>query len=152
MASDLGKSTWRRDDAAVKAAANPFTFYKPSSDAIALLRVGKLVKLIFAFESNDPQAPRAERMWVRIERIEADRYVGTLDNDPRYIEDLKCGDEVEFEVRHIIQTDIDDPLPDPTEPYRRRCFVSHRVLHEGARVGDAGSTATSTISCGALEA
>jgi hypothetical protein len=116
MASDFGKPSWQLDDAAAIGAANPFTFYKPSSEAIALLRAGNLVKLIFAFESNDPQAPRAERMWVRIERIEADRYVGTLDNDPRYIEDLKCGDEVKFEARHVIQTDIGDPVPDPTSP------------------------------------
>jgi len=135
MARDLGKPSWRLDDAAATAAANPFTFYKPSSEAIERLRAGNLVKLIFVFESNNPQAPRAERMWVCIERIEADRYVGRLDNEPRYIEDLKGGDEVEFEVRHIIQTDIDDPLPDPTGPYRRRCFVSHRVLYDGARVG-----------------
>jgi hypothetical protein len=135
MASDIDEPSWRLDDAAVIAAANPYTFYKPSAEAIALLRVGNLVKLIFAFESSDLQAPRAERMWVRIERIDAGRYVGRLDNDPRYIGDLKCGDPVEFEACHVIQTDIDDPVPDPTRPYRLRCFVSHRVLHDGARVG-----------------
>jgi hypothetical protein len=135
MASDFDEPSWRLEDAAVIAAANPYTFYKPSDEAIALLRVGNLVKLIFGFESSDPQAPRAERMWVRIELFDAGRYVGRLDNDPRYIEDLKCGDEVAFEARHVIQIDIDDPVPDPTQPYRLRCFVSHRVLHEGARVG-----------------
>ncbi len=135
MANDIGERSWRLDDAAAIAAANPYTFYKPSREAIALLRPGDLVKLIFACESNDPQAPRAERMWVRIERVEAGRYFGKLDNDPRYIEDLKCGDDVEFEAGHVIQTDIDDPIPDPTKKYLQRCYVSHRVLNDGIRVG-----------------
>ena len=135
MVSDFVEPSWHLDDAAVIAAANPFTFYKPSSEAIALLRPGNLAKLIFVFESKDPKVPRAERMWVRIERVEADRYIGELDNDPRYIQDLKCGDAVEFEARHVIQTDIDDPIPDPTKPYWPRCYVSHRVLKDGVRVG-----------------
>jgi len=59
MANDIGERSWRLDDAAAIAAANPYTFYKPSREAIALLRPGDLVKLIFACESNDPQAPRA---------------------------------------------------------------------------------------------
>jgi hypothetical protein len=135
MVSDFGTPSWRLDDAALIAAANPYTFYKPSSEAIALLRAGNAVKLIFAFESKDPKVLRAERMWVRIERVESGRFVGKLDNDPRYIEALKCGDDVEFEARHVIQTDIDDPVPDPTKPYWPRCYVSHRVLNDGVRVG-----------------
>lgn len=135
MVGDGEARSWQLTDAAVIAAANPYTFYKPSSEAIALLRVGNLVKLIFAFESDDPKSPSAERMWVLIERVDSNRFFGKLDNDPRYIEDLKCGDNVEFEDRHVIQTDIDDPIPDPTKPYRPRCFVSHRVLNEGVRVG-----------------
>ena len=129
------KPSWRLDDAAVIAADNPYTFYKPSTEAIALLRPGSLVKLIFLFASNDPQAPRAERMWVRIDRIENNRFLGELDNDPCHIEDLKCGHPVEFDARHIIQTDVDDPLPDPTAPYWPRCFVTNRVLNDGAPVG-----------------
>lgn len=135
MVSDGNTRSWRLTDAAVIAAANPYTLYKPSLEAIALLRVGNSVKLIFAFESNDPKAPSAERMWVRIKQVESGRFVGKLDNVPRHIEDLKCRDDVEFEDRHVIQTDIDDPVPDPTKSYRPRCFVSHRVLKEGVRVG-----------------
>jgi hypothetical protein len=135
MASDRGAPSWHLDDASIIAAANPYTFYKPSSQAIALLRAGNAVKLIFAFESENARAPRAERMWVRIERVEAGRYAGKLENDPRYIKDLKYGDIVEFEARHVIQMDIDDPVPDPTKPYWPRCYVSHRVLNDGVRVG-----------------
>ena len=131
---DDPKQSWRLDDAALIAAENPYTFYKPSSEVVALLRPANLVKLIFAFESDDPAAPRAERMWVRISRIEGERFYGVLDNDPRHIGDLKDGDAVEFEARHIIQTDIDDPRGDPTARYWARCFVTKRVLEDGARV------------------
>lgn len=132
---DDRRQSWRLDDAAIIAAQHPYTFYKPSAEAIALLRPGNLVKLIFAFESDDPAAPGAERMWVKISRIEGDRFYGTLDNDPRYIRDLEDTDPVQFESRHIIQTDLDDPRGDPTARYRPRCFVTRRVLEDGVRVG-----------------
>ncbi len=56
---------------------------------------------------------RAERMWVIIDRIESDRFFGVLDRD-RGITDIEAGDPVEFDARHIIQTSIKDPVPDPT--------------------------------------
>jgi hypothetical protein len=55
--------SWHLDDAAAIAAENLYTFYKPSAQAIALLRPGNLVKLIFAFASDDPKAPTAERTY-----------------------------------------------------------------------------------------
>ena len=131
---DDRKPSWRLDDAARIAAENPYTFYKPSAEAIALLRPGNRVKLIFAFESDDPAPARAERMWVRISHIEGERFHGALNNDPLYIHDLEHTDPVEFEARHIIETDVDDPRPDPTAPYWPRCFVTKRVLDDGERV------------------
>lgn len=133
--ADSPERSWRLDDAAIIAAENPYTFYKPSAEAIALLRPGNLVKLIFAFESDDPAAPHAERMWVKITRIDGERFHGTLDNDPRYIRDLKDTDPIEFDARHIIQTDVADPHGDPTARYWPRCFVTNRVLRDGVRVG-----------------
>ena len=127
--------SWHLDDAKALAERNPYTFYKPSSAAVALLRPGNIVKLIFALAANDAQTPTAERMWVRIDRIEGECFVGSLDNDPDYIADLKHGDVIQFDSRHIIQTNIDDPVPDPTAPYWARCFVSNRVFKDGMRVG-----------------
>jgi hypothetical protein len=103
------KPSWRLDDASLTAKENPYTFYKPSAAAISLLRPGNLAKLVFAFDSDDPEAPGAERMWVRIDRIESRRFFGVLDNDPLFIRDLKAGDPIEFDDRHVIQTDIADP-------------------------------------------
>jgi hypothetical protein len=67
--------------------------------------------------------------------VEGDRFFGLLDNDPRYIKDLAAGDAIECESRHIIQVDIDDPVPDPTAPYWARSFVTNSVLKDGQRVG-----------------
>ncbi len=77
MADDR-KPSWRLEGAAIIAAENPYTFYKPSADAIALLRPDNRVKLIFAFDSDDPAAPAAQRMWVKIAGIEGERFHGVL--------------------------------------------------------------------------
>lgn len=130
----MGRS-WDLGDAAAIAAENPYTFYRPSTAALALLAPGNFAKLMFEFTSDDPEAPGAERMWVKILERDGDRFVGVLDNDPGYIADLASGDEVRFEARHVLQVDVADPVPDPTEPFRKRCFVTARVLRDGVKVG-----------------
>ena len=129
------KKSWRLSDAQKLADEYRYTFHKPSCQAVALLQPSDEVKLIFQFDSDDPEAPSAERMWVEITEISGRRFKGILDNDPVYIDDLKCGDPVTFEEKHIIQVSIDDPVPSKTDKYLPRCFVTHRVLYEGAPVG-----------------
>jgi hypothetical protein len=127
--------SWTLDDADEIAAAHKYTFFKSPPEAIALVRPGEVVKLIFVFDSDDPEAPRAERMWVLVDRIEAGgRFVGRLNNQPAWIRDLKPDDEVVFEARHIINTEHDsnDNL---VERYIKRCFVTQRILSDGAKVG-----------------
>ena len=131
----FSKKSWRLSDAQKLADEYPYTFHKPSSQAVALLKPGDEVKLIFDFESNDPDAPNAERMWVEIKGIRRKKFDGILDNDPAYIADLKCGDPVTFAEKHIIQLSIDDPVPSKTDKYLPRCFVTHRVLYDGEPVG-----------------
>ncbi len=121
-------TSWHLEDAATIAEKNPYTFYKPSIEAISQLKPGDGAKVIFSFKQNSPTLPCAERMWVLINRIEHDRFFGILDNDPVYISDLKAGDALGFEPKHIIQTSIEDPLPDPTVPYQARCLVTRRVF------------------------
>jgi hypothetical protein len=113
----------------------PYTFYKPSSVVVGMLAPGHQVKLIFLFESDDPNTPRAERMWVTIDSIDAMTYVGKLDNEPRYITDLKIGERILFEEKHIIDTDRNDPVPSIVDKYAIRCFVTRRVLYDGEPVG-----------------
>lgn len=130
-----GKKSWWLDDAQKLAREYPYTFHKPSSKAVRLLRPKDEVKLIFRFDSDNPEAPNAERMWVEIKKISGANFEGVLDNSPEYIADLKCGDPLTFQEKHIIQVSIDDPVPSETDKYVARCFVSHRVLKDGQKVG-----------------
>lgn len=127
--------TWKLEDADTVAAANKYTFFKSPRETISLVRPGESVKLIFLFDSENPAAPRAERMWVTVDQVDADgHFVGRLDNDPQWIEDLKFGDEVGFDARHIINTEHDDD-DNLVERYIKRCFVTRRILSDGAKVG-----------------
>lgn len=126
--------SWRLDDAEVLAAANPYTFYRPSPAGLQRLGPGDFAKLIFAFDSDDPDAPGAERMWVRIVARTGDAFEGVLDNEPRAIRDLAHGAPIAFGSRHVIQMSVEDPVADPTERFRPRCFVTQRVLRDGAPV------------------
>ena len=58
-----------------------------------------------------------------------------MDNDPAYIKDLKYEDPIEFHECHIIDTDIDDPVPSITDKYIKRCFVTNNILYDGQPVG-----------------
>ena len=127
--------SWHLEDAHKIADEYPYTFYKPSSEVISQLKVGNEVKLIFEFESDDPEAPRAERMWVEITSIADDGFTGTLDNEPAYIQDIKYQDPVEFQACHIADTDLDDPVPSIADKYIKRCFVTNNILYDGEPVG-----------------
>ena len=131
----FSRKSWRLTDAQIRADEHPYTFHKPSTQAVALLSPGDEVKLIFDFESDDPDAPGAERMWVEIKEIKGKKFKGVLDNEPAHIEDLKCGDPIDFEEKHIIQLSIDDPVPSKVDKYLPRCFVTNRVLYDGAAIG-----------------
>lgn len=127
--------SWHLVDADPIAAENPYTFYKPSREVIARVQPGDVVKLIFRFESDDPQAPSAERMWVIVdERLADGHFRGRLDNQPRHIQDLKHLDAVDFDACHIINTQLDDD-DNLVERYIPRCFVTARVLDDGEPVG-----------------
>jgi hypothetical protein len=127
--------SWHLEDADPIAAENPYTFYKPSRELISRVRPGEVVKLIFCFDSNDPQAPSAERMWVLVEEILPDgSFRGSLNNEPQYIQDLKLDDPVFFQPCHVISTEHDDD-DNPVNRYNKRCFVTKRILDDGELVG-----------------
>ena len=127
--------SWKLEDAQKIANEFPYTFYKPSEEVISQLKAGNQAKLIFTFRSEDPEAPRAERMWVEITEVTQNGFSGYLDNDPAYIKDLKYKDPIEFSECHIIDTDLNDPVPSITEKYIKRCFVTNNILYEGQPVG-----------------
>jgi hypothetical protein len=127
--------SWKLEDAQRIADEFPYTFHKPSKEVVSQLKKGNQAKLIFEFESDDPNSPRAERMWVEITGIQEKTYFGYLDNSPEYIQDLKHKDPIEFNLCHIIDTDLDDPIPSETDKYIKRCFVTNNILYEGENVG-----------------
>jgi len=129
--------SWRLADAAELAAANKYTFYRPSSSAIGKVAIGDNVKLIFEHDNDNSDGWSAERMWVLVDHIDGNgHFRGRLDNAPRHIPDLQLGDPLAFSDIHIIQVDHDDnDGNDLASRYQARCFVSARVLHEGAPIG-----------------
>lgn len=127
--------SWKLRDLSEITRNSKYTFFKSTSEDIAKVAPGEVVKLIFDFESDDPSAPAAERMWVIVDSIdEGGRFTGRLDNDPVWIKDLKAGDPLAFASVHIISTEHDhsDNL---VERYLPRCFVTSRVLHDGQSAG-----------------
>ena len=135
--------SWKLEDANEIRKESPYTFYKPSEVIIDQLKPGEsTVKLIFSFESEEPDVPGAERMWVIMESLdEFGNYSGILDNEPFHIKDLHAGDLVTFRREHIIQydtlyeLDIEDPLDEMIGKFAIKCFVSNHIMNEGYMVG-----------------
>lgn len=127
--------TWQLDDAADVAATHKYTFYKPSPEILSRVAVGENVKLIFRGDSDEAGGVAVERMWVLVdERLADGSFRSRLDNDPYDIKDLKAGDPVRFESKHIIQTQHAEP-DNIVEKYVQRAFVTHRILEEGSPIG-----------------
>lgn len=83
------------------AEAAPYTFFLPSENEVLALRPGDLVKLIF---QSDPPSREyaAERMWVRVTRIEGEQLWGRLDNAPLDMPQLRPGREIRFRRGDVI--------------------------------------------------
>ena len=128
------------EDASMIQLEAEYTFYRPSKTVMQQLKVGNLVKLIFNLkpetaELRQGRLPSAERMWVIITERRRDNFKGTLDNNPHFIKDLKYKDVIEFETKHIIQTDIEETNSDIVEKYARFCIVSNMILKERKPIG-----------------
>lgn len=127
--------SWHLTDADELAAQYKYTFYKASREIIGKVSPGEVVKLIFRFTSDDPEAPAAERMWVLVDEVgPGGKFKGRLDNEPKHIKDLKLDDPVQFSACHIINTEHDDD-DNLVERYIKRCFVTNRVLQDGMLAG-----------------
>jgi hypothetical protein len=127
--------SWYLADADELAADYKYTFYKPSEKVIQEIAIGEVVKLIFRFESENPEAPAAERMWVLVDEMtDQGCFKGRLNNEPMYITDLKLDDHIEFKSCHIISTEHND-TDNIVERYIKRCYVTNRVLYDGKPAG-----------------
>jgi hypothetical protein len=124
---------YRINDPRPTAAAAPYTYYLPSENELLAVAPGDIVKIIF--ESIPPSEEwGAERMWVIVTAIDGEALIGTLDNDPFDMPQLKHGDVVSLQRGHIIDIDWakDRAVPPPPMPERRwywdRCFVDDQIL------------------------
>lgn len=130
------QKTWNLEDVTEIAKGAPYTFYLPSKTVLDKLKVGSLVKLMFACDVENDKGWTAERMWVIVTDInESCSFTGTLDNDPYYIPDLKYQEKVTFQRKHIMQTDIEEIETDIVEKYLPRCYVTSEVLYDLKPVG-----------------
>lgn len=132
-------ANWTIRDSSEIARKFKYTFFKPSDADISRVKPGENVKLVFEHDPIDPQVPQAERMWVLVEQIRPDgTFVGSLNNEPCYIKDLRHGDGIEFDARHIVNTEHDDsdnPASRLIERYKKRCIVTSRILYDGEPIG-----------------
>jgi len=97
----LRKKEYHLENACEMNRINPRSFIVPSTDEIADLRVGDLVRLIFVFNKERSDGCRAERMWVVIRSAEDGVFTGVLDNEPRFLKTVRCGDSIHFSAEHI---------------------------------------------------
>lgn len=80
---------------------NPRHFLIPTDTEINSLKVGDTVRLIFKMSKSQNNGCRAERMWVTITKINNNKYVGTLNNQPYYLKTINAGDEISFLKENI---------------------------------------------------
>jgi hypothetical protein len=80
----------------------PASYSIPRFEQRNSLRVGDLVKLVFLGDRPSDQGHTGERMWVQVVEIVPNGYVGALDNQPRFLVDLKPGARISFGAHHVI--------------------------------------------------
>jgi len=74
----------------------PETFHIPSLNERQKLQPGQHVKLGFQEGEN------TERAWVHVNIIDGNQLTGNVENDLVLMTTIKDGDEVTFELKHII--------------------------------------------------
>jgi uncharacterized protein YegJ (DUF2314 family) len=76
------------------------TFWIPDAIERQSLCIGQIVKLIFRIDLG--HEVKVERMWVQVTARSASGYIGELDNDPYCTTEIRAGEIVLFEPRHVI--------------------------------------------------
>ena len=71
---------------------------------------GSKVKLIFNTFETDSGVQQTELLWVEILLVQGEKYLGQLEEDPKQINDLEKGEMIEFETRHIVESEYIDPF------------------------------------------
>lgn len=129
--------TWSLDDPRPIAASAPYTFYLPSEGLIRAITPGDMVQAIFRPDPPDREFG-AERMWVEVDGVEGDDFVGRLVNTPTDIPQLPLYTQVRVPRTHVIDTEFAKGHTRPDEPPKRwyweRCMVDACVLDGRSKV------------------
>jgi len=126
----------RFGDAQAEAAANPYTFYAPSSRSLSQIKAGDRVKVWFEYDKKPWHDYSGERMWVSTLSRNDENFVGVLESSPLDIIGLSPGSHLEFESKNIVSREVVDPEGDPTSRYSFGCIVSASVLDGKKPVGE----------------
>lgn len=137
---------WRRmlgsytiDDPRPIAEEARYTFLLPTENQLLALRAGDLSKLIFRSHRGGWEWD-AERMWVTITSVEGEALVGTLDNVPFDMPQLKIGAAIAFRRSDIIDLQWNGdrtalpPPPAAGREYWDRCMVDACVVAGTSKV------------------
>jgi len=107
---NASKKSWSLIDADQLAIKSPDIIAAPSKEVIEPLEKGSDAKLVFSIKNDDPSIPNVEQLWVELLLVQDNKYLGQIKDNPIYIKDLKRGEMIEFEDRHIIKANYINPM------------------------------------------
>ena len=79
-------------------------------ECIQQLEKGSKVKLIFQADNNNSDEQYTELLWVELLLVQEEKYLGQLEDDPKKIKHLARGELIEFETRHVFESEYIDPF------------------------------------------
>lgn len=127
------------DDPRPIASRAPYTYFLPSSARLAAVKPDDKVQLLFRSQAEFPKYD-VERMWVRVDAMEGEHFVGTLESTPFDMPGLMKGERVSFERFHMISVLFHDAetenriADEPVRQYWDRCLVDRCVLYDDVSV------------------
>ena len=113
--ASIARDGWELESAEARHAKFPDSFEIPSLEQREDLKPGDAAKLLFDAEVREDGEivdRGVSRMWVVVQSRKGRNYIGVLDSDPGYAENLSLGpgSEVLFAPEHV--ADIDRPPDD----------------------------------------
>src|SRR5882762_11294075 len=112
--------TYKLENAAAANARSPKTFKIPPAEVRETLRSSDLAKLVFRI--SDGKRLYFERMWVKVQRVLPETYIGILANDPCCTDAIRAGERIDFHSDHVIDVhrappSCELPFADGVEPF-----------------------------------
>lgn len=110
-------------------AADPRHFLIPTQEELDAIGPDSLVQLVFVLPQESADGCRAERMWVHVTVREGDQLGGVLANEPHYIQEIKLGDPIAFEISNVAAVYHKDAAP--AYDGELMCIITRKALEKG---------------------